>query len=184
MKINKIKYKKKEKSFSSLSGQKQQQSAISHYAVHIIQNTKQMEISVLGGGFQQVITRLSPFASLSTPSSSPQSATKAKSSHLTPATSLLQIESQIEPTHVSVTPRRRYHSVAYKARQSAILEVQQSSDLGSALARSLFPPFSFNFFNVFVYCINLFYFPFFGPLLRFPFTLLKIELEITVLLTD
>ncbi|RVX04673.1 hypothetical protein CK203_023494 [Vitis vinifera] len=94
-----------------------------------------MEISVLGGGFKQVITRLSPLPSLSSPSSPLPSTTGAKCSHLTSATPPLHKESQIEPTHVSVTPRKRYHSVAYKARQSAILEVQQSSDLGSALAR-------------------------------------------------
>ncbi|XP_034702451.1 pentatricopeptide repeat-containing protein At1g10910, chloroplastic isoform X1 [Vitis riparia] len=94
-----------------------------------------MEISVLGGGFKQVITRLSPLPSLSSPSSPLPSTTRAKCSHLTSATPPLHKESQIEPTHVSVTPRKRYHSVAYKARQSAILEVQQSSDLGSALAR-------------------------------------------------
>ena len=114
-----------------------------------------MEISVLGGGFKQVITRLSPLPSLSSPSSPLPSTTRAKCSHLTSATPPLHKESQIEPTHVSVTPRKRYHSVAYKARQSAILEVQQSSDLGSALARFLFHPFSsFHFFNVFVSCMN------------------------------
>ncbi|CAK9178201.1 unnamed protein product [Ilex paraguariensis] len=95
-----------------------------------------METScVFGNGFQHILTRPSPITSSV---SNPRPNKKSQSTGaITPSTtSTILREPFSRPTNASTTRSRHHLSVSYKARQSAILDIQESSDLDSALARS------------------------------------------------
>lgn len=99
-----------------------------------------MEVSVLGYGLQPALPRRLPLPFSLTSSSSclSPSTTRPKNSRLSSATSTSLKEPQAEPPLISgevpAQPRKR-HSKSYLVRQSAIREVQNSSDFGSALSR-------------------------------------------------
>ncbi|KAK9286350.1 hypothetical protein L1049_014744 [Liquidambar formosana] len=96
-----------------------------------------METYLVLGGFQHLLTRPLPItcsASPSLPPSTTTTTTTAKNSHISSATSLHK-ESHTESPNISFTASKHV-SNSYAARQSAIFEIQQSPDLGSALARS------------------------------------------------
>ncbi|XP_034197905.1 pentatricopeptide repeat-containing protein At1g10910, chloroplastic isoform X3 [Prunus dulcis] len=93
-----------------------------------------MEVSsVRGVGVQHVLCGPSPISSLSILSATPWRSTRAKNSHLCCATTLVKERHTEPPNDGSGIPKR--HSKQYLARQSAILEVQESSDLDLALTR-------------------------------------------------
>ncbi|KAK6945602.1 Pentacotripeptide-repeat region of PRORP [Dillenia turbinata] len=83
-----------------------------------------MEISVLSNSFHPIQARFSPVAALSAPSS--------------PSSPLSLSQSRLQPSNVSFassTTPPRPHSASYLARQEAVLLLQNSSDLDSALQR-------------------------------------------------
>ncbi|KAL6297498.1 hypothetical protein ACE6H2_005640 [Prunus campanulata] len=93
-----------------------------------------MEVSsVHGVVVQHVLCGPSPISSLSILSATPWRSTRAKNSHLCCATTLVKERLTEPPNNGSGIPKR--HSKQYLARQSAILEVQESSDLDLALTR-------------------------------------------------
>ncbi|KAJ7968073.1 Pentatricopeptide repeat-containing protein [Quillaja saponaria] len=95
-----------------------------------------MEISVLGPGLQTVLFHQSPTCFLSIPYVSPSS-TRSRNTQLTSATTLSGEDHTFygPPNKKSTIKVQKRHSKSYKERQAAVVEVQQSSDLNSALAR-------------------------------------------------
>ncbi|XP_015893655.2 pentatricopeptide repeat-containing protein At1g10910, chloroplastic [Ziziphus jujuba] len=93
-----------------------------------------MEVSVLGAGLQNSLAHplsLSfPFISSANPLTA-----RALSSQTNCPTTLSVKEPHNEPVTNGKVTIHKHHSKPYLARQSAILEVQQCSDLGSALSR-------------------------------------------------
>ncbi|KAA8545527.1 hypothetical protein F0562_020311 [Nyssa sinensis] len=92
-----------------------------------------MEMSYLfGNGLQPILTRPSPITSTFTPPPIlPSTVRPSKNSQPISATATFFSE----PTNVSHKYQKPL-SISYTARQSAILDIQESSDLDSALARS------------------------------------------------
>ncbi|EXB36428.1 hypothetical protein L484_009995 [Morus notabilis] len=89
-----------------------------------------MEVSVLGHGFQSLLPRRFPFPPPSSPSSSSSSTRGLIISRL-----FCYATSTFVNGEVAATQTQKRHSKSYLARQSAIREVQQSSDCRSALSR-------------------------------------------------
>ncbi|XP_057978116.1 pentatricopeptide repeat-containing protein At1g10910, chloroplastic [Malania oleifera] len=87
-----------------------------------------MEVCAFGSGFIHVLIPPSPIAY---PPSYP---TRLKNSLLISATTALS-ESRAEPSNVS-TASHNFHPISYARRQAIVIEIQQSSDLDSALSRS------------------------------------------------
>ncbi|KAL5554085.1 hypothetical protein UlMin_041486 [Ulmus minor] len=92
-----------------------------------------MEVSVLGAGLPASLVRPLPLSFPPTPPSF-SSTIRATNSHLICATTATTPIVKEKPKNGELAVQKR-HSKSYLSRQSAILEVQQSSDFGSALSR-------------------------------------------------